>query len=214
MKYRSYLSHDTFMTPMLLALGLIDYNCVLEEAKEMQSRGCLSKPPVGSAFVWELVQQEDEGHLNFFIRATYRGEYFNFCRLEDANTDQYFSCPYEKFLDFINTYTFSNWEHICEREGSRDPEAFDYHKYNGQHFEDEDFWNGISRSGLLFGSLTLFSVVSFVWMCTQMFRYGMLTQQLQEIYTKIEKDGQAADNQTSPSNAMAQEEIDALMEDD
>lgn len=213
MKYRSYLTHDTFITPMLIALGLLDYQCVLEETKSLESRGCLSKPPVGSAFVWELVQEEKEDKLAFFVRFTYRGKYFNLCRLETQQTDQYFSCPYDKFLEFINTYTFSNWEHICEKGGSRDPEQFDYHKYNEVHYEDEDFWLGISRIGILFGSLTFLSVVSMAWMCTQMFRYGMLTQQLQDIYTKLEKDG-LLDNQTSPSNGVTQEEIDGLMGDE
>lgn len=211
MKYRSYLSHDTFMTPMLMALGLLKYECVLEETRGLESKGCLSKPPVGSAFVWELVEREEGELPQFFIRATYRGEYFNMCMLDSENADKYFSCPYDKFLEFINTYTFSNWEHVCEKGGSIDPEAFDYHKYNDLHFEEDDFWNGISRRGIMFGGLTFLAVLVFSWMCTQMFRYGMLTQQLQDIYTKLEKDG-LVDNQTSPSNAVASEEIDALID--
>ena len=202
MKYRSYLSHDTFMTPMLIALNLLKYECVLEETRDLESKGCLSKPPVGSAFVWELVEREDGESVQYFVRATYRGEYFNLCLLEQESTDEKFSCPYDKFLEFINTYTFSNWEHVCEKGGARDPESFDYHRYKGQQFEEEDFWNGISRSGLLFGGLTFLAVVVFSWMCTQMFRYGMLTQQLQDIYTKLEKDG-LVENQTSPSQAVA-----------
>ena len=133
------------------------------------------------------------------------------CRLDPQLTDSKFSCPFDKFLEFISTYTFSNWEHVCEKGGARDPEAYDYHKYNGVHFEDSDFWQGISRSGLIFGGLTFIAVLAFSWMCTQMFRYGMLSQQLQELYAKLEKDG-LVDNQTSPSNAVASEEVDALLD--
>jgi hypothetical protein len=130
MKMRSYMSHDTFLTPNMIIFGLLDTKCVFEETAELKNKGCVSKPPVASAFVFELNERKDptgKGESKFYINATFRGKYFNICKLAKKDTDADFSCQWDTFRDFIGTESFANWQHICEKHASHDPEHFDYH---------------------------------------------------------------------------------------
>lgn len=119
---RSYMTHDTFMTPMMLILGLIDQDCVNLETLTLTNKGCVSKPPVSTALVWELNQKKVKGKLDFYINATYRGKYFNICKLDSKETDGDYSCPWETFKHFISTQAFGNWKYICEKYSHHDPE--------------------------------------------------------------------------------------------
>jgi hypothetical protein len=60
-KLRSYMTHDTFLSPTMLILGLIDPECVYQETTQLVNKGCTSKPPVAAAIVWELNQKTVNG---------------------------------------------------------------------------------------------------------------------------------------------------------
>lgn len=96
-KLRSYLSHDTFLTPIMFILGIIDPRCVYNESTTLNSKKCMSKPPVASAFVWELNEKEEDGKTKFYVNATFKGKYFNICNLDSKDTDKDFSCPFKTF---------------------------------------------------------------------------------------------------------------------
>lgn len=175
-KMRSYMSHDTFLSPIMIILGLIDTKCVEKETTLLKNLGCTSKPPVAAGIVWELNQRKEDDKNQFYINATYRGKYFNICKLDPKDTDEDFSCKWETFRKFIASETFSNWKYICEKYGSDETEHFDYRTHNKVVVDKDDLWNGLSISGLTFGFATLLFIITLLWMCMQVFRYGVLNQ--------------------------------------
>ena len=214
MKMKSYLTHDTFLTPIMILLGLVDLKCVAEQTLHLVDKNCQSKIPQAAAFVFELNEKTVNGVSQFYINVTYRGKYFNICKLEAKDTDEDYSCPHETFNDFIGKETFSNWEYLCEKYGSDDPDHFDYHKYNNVTVNSTNFWYGLCKTGLVFGIMTLIFIIVCFWSCRQIFRYGMLNSQIKRVYEKIQEEEGVQDEDNDDSGKTELPELTNKVKDD
>lgn len=83
LKYKLYSAHDTTMSPILITLGLLDRDCLINQAWALYDFKCPvpGKPPIASSINWQLIEVGPEEH---YVRTSFRGEYFNFCNLKPS----------------------------------------------------------------------------------------------------------------------------------
>lgn len=68
--------HDTNISPILMYLGIIDFNCNLDQISTTARLPCTGKPPYASSIIFELVRQADSQHVIYF---RYNGVYLDVC---------------------------------------------------------------------------------------------------------------------------------------
>lgn len=122
LKYKLYSAHDTTISPILINLGLIDINCIQNQAQFLHDFNCFlaGKPPVGSSLTWELIEVGPKEH---YIRTNLNGDYINFCDLKPKDMRKAdlespvrkFDCTMEQFDKRIFHLTHENWSDICKR---------------------------------------------------------------------------------------------------
>lgn len=181
LKYLFYSTHDTFMTPLLINLGLMSTKCADNDLKQMRLEGCETKPKVASSLVWELLEKEKG---SYYVRSLYNGEYYDLCG--NGETDGYYTCAFKDFSMRIAKITISNWKDSCL--------SFNEKKNRKKKQKQEFFFGFLCRVGLMYGILTLVVIYSFFFMAYFMFKLNMLENQLYTLYERIEKEEKAKES--------------------
>ena len=121
MKYRLYSTHDTTFSPLLLHIGHWDRKCVIEQAINLKSVGCVGKVPTASNLRFELIEEAPDRH---FVVTRLNGDPINFCdiRPNDIEEDDFgtFKCSPRRFWIRLDQLIDQKWEERCE---NFDPEV-------------------------------------------------------------------------------------------
>ena len=92
LKYALISGHDITISPILLSLGLLDTDCLLNDLMTgKDTMGCNHSPPLASNILFELVQLKAE----FYVRSMYNGAPLDICELNTTNNGHL--CPLEEF---------------------------------------------------------------------------------------------------------------------
>lgn len=75
-KFVSYSMHDTNLSPLIMYLGIVDFECNLRQVQTHEVIGCAHKPPYASSVIFELAKNSHGEHAVFF---RYNGQYRDVC---------------------------------------------------------------------------------------------------------------------------------------
>ena len=183
LKYGLYATHDTIMTPILKSFKLIKEYCVVQKGTSLRHQNCLAKPPFAGNLVWELIQKGDPDRPDFYIRSTYLGKYYDLCDLQERKgikVDEFYSCSYDEFNQFIGGMTHVNWRESCKQKAQKIKEE----EEDKRKRESGDMFLGLCPYGLAYGLLTLLAVLSLLRMGHVLSRLNIVQGQMFRLYFK------------------------------
>lgn len=158
LNYYMISAHDTTITPILVKLGLIDFECSKRQAEILEDIDCFMKPIFASNLKFELFFQKSQNL--YFVSGTFNDKRINICG--DYYKDGSFLCEYGVFSQWVSEATFVNWEEWCKK---KTPKKGNKRKFR---FSYDLFYIGLST--LLAISLGFMSVM---WV-----KYDSLQKQL------------------------------------
>ncbi len=116
-KLINYSCHDTNLTPLLFFMGLLDFECHLEQLSDEKIRGCSNKVPYSSSIIFELVRDLKDNSVNVFTR--FNGRYYYVC--EGPTKPVKMACPLNKFISTMSKAVFENKAEMREFCGIPEP---------------------------------------------------------------------------------------------
>ena len=76
LKFALFSMHDTDMSPLLINLGILNFDCNLRQISSYSDLGCEQKPNYSSSLIFELVK---DMHDHFVVYSRYNGQYIDVC---------------------------------------------------------------------------------------------------------------------------------------
>jgi len=110
-KLIAYSLHDSNLSPMLLLLDLMNFDCSVRQMTTETPLNCGLTPPYSANMLFE-VNQDSSGHI--FISTRYNGEYIDLCKHTHHGRKV---CKLEQFVEKINKGTYDNeaeMEEFCK----------------------------------------------------------------------------------------------------
>lgn len=95
-KFVLYSMHDTNMSPLLMHLGIPDFNCNLKQILTHEIQDCVHKPPYAANVIFELGVNK-QGEFAVFFR--YNGEYRDICSGKFPPPIDKVPCPLDRLVD-------------------------------------------------------------------------------------------------------------------
>ena len=114
--YELFSSHDTYLSPLLIALGIIDIDCLVRQAIELEDQNCgAGAPPVASSAIFSL-RRTKEG--KFMVDFEYNGKFMNPCKLILKSKGFKYKgvvCSFKHFEKIVKKkLIFTNWIGLCK----------------------------------------------------------------------------------------------------
>lgn len=106
-KYHYYSAHDSTMSGILVAAGVLSPYCVVDSLYSGILNPCPNFPEVASNLIFELIN--DNG--NYFVRVLYNFEALDICQL--ANKGENFRCSFKAFKSKFTTFGDANRVEFC-----------------------------------------------------------------------------------------------------
>ena len=114
--YELFSSHDTYLSPLLIALGIIDIDCLVKQAIELEDQKCgAGAPPVASSAIFSL-KRTPEG--KFMVDFEYNGQFMDPCKLilkSKGFKYKRVKCSFKNFKKIVQKkLIYTNWNGLCK----------------------------------------------------------------------------------------------------
>lgn len=120
-KFVFYSTHDTNLSPLIMYLGIVDFNCNLKQIQTHEVIGCAHKPPYASSVIFELAKNENNEHAIFF---RYNGIYRDICSGKFPPPVDKVPCTLEKLAERLKDATMEEETELHEFCGVEKPSFF------------------------------------------------------------------------------------------